>query len=69
MVIWPSAASGDQLSDMANLAWAKNAVLVAAERELEWEARVATAPSKCPDKRGVFGTTASPVAQTVKKIA
>jgi hypothetical protein len=54
---------------MANLAWAKNAVLVAAERELEWEARVATAPSKCPEKRGVFGTAASPVVQTTRKIA
>src|SRR5262249_9787457 len=66
--MWRSVLSGGH-SDMANLAWAKNAVLVAAERELEWEARVATAPSKCPEKRGVFGTAASPVAQTVKKIA
>jgi hypothetical protein len=26
-------------SDLANISWAKNAVLGAAERELEWEAR------------------------------
>ena len=37
--MWRSVKSNRQLSDMANLSWAKNAVLVAAERELEWEAR------------------------------
>src|SRR5215831_10462522 len=37
--MWRSTLSGGRLSDMANLAWAKNAVLVAAERELEWEDR------------------------------
>ena len=37
--MWRSTLSGGRLSDMANLAWAKNAVLAAAERELEWEAR------------------------------
>ena len=59
--MWRSTLSGGRLSDMANLAWAKNAVLVAAEREMEYEARVAIAPPKCPEKRGVFGTTASPM--------
>jgi len=56
---------------MANLAWAKNAVLIAAERELEWEERqrAANYPSKCPEKRGVFEDAASPVAQTTRKIA
>jgi hypothetical protein len=59
--MWRSILSGGRLSDMANLAWAKNAVLVAAEREMEYEARVANAPPKCPEKRGVFEDTAAPV--------
>jgi hypothetical protein len=37
--MWRSAMPEGRPSDMANLAWAKNAVLVRAERELEWEAR------------------------------
>ena len=37
--MWHSVLSGGRLSDMANLAWAKNAVLVAAEIELEYEER------------------------------
>ena len=66
-----STLSGGGLSDMANLAWAKNAVLAAAERELEWEARkrAAIAPPKCPEKRGVFESAASPVAKTVEGVA
>ena len=66
-----SSLSGGRLSDMANLAWAKNAVLVAAERELEWEEhqRAANHPSKCPENRGVFEDAASPVAQTNERIA
>jgi hypothetical protein len=38
------------LSDMANLSWAKNAVLAVSERELEFEARdiAAIDPLKCP---------------------
>ena len=48
--MWRSVKSNRQLSDMANLSWAKNAVLVAAERELEFEARdiAAIDPRKCP---------------------
>ena len=63
--MWRSRLSGGQLSDMANLAWAKNAVLVAAELELEWEERqrAANHPSKCPENRGVFEDAASPAAQ------
>ena len=62
--MWRSTLSGGRLRDMANLAWAKNAVLAAAERELEWEAcqRAAIAPSKCPEKRGVFEGSAPPIA-------
>ena len=51
------ALSGGRLSDMANLSWAKNAVLEAAIRELEYEARGtrrhrAINPPKCPVKGG-----------------
>ena len=48
-------------SDTANLSWAKNAVLVAAERELEFEARqqCAIRPRKCPEKGGVFSDASS----------
>ena len=62
--MWRSTLSGGRLSDMANLAWAKNAVLAAAERELEWEARqrAAIAASKCPEKRNVFEGSAPPIA-------
>jgi hypothetical protein len=69
--MWRSTLSGGRLSDMANLAWAKNAVLMATERELEWEdrQRAAIAPPKCSEKRGVFESAASPVAKTVEGIA
>src|SRR6516165_5745939 len=64
---WPgmfrSVLSSGGLSDMANLAWAKNAVLSAAVRELEWEARhnTATDPRKTQQNGGVFRDAASPV--------
>jgi hypothetical protein len=69
--VWRSVLSGGRLSDRANLAWAKNAVLMAAERELEWEhrQRTAIAPRKSPEKRGVFESAASPVAKTVEGVA
>jgi hypothetical protein len=35
--MWRSKLCRGRLSDMANLAWAKNAVLEAAIREIEWE--------------------------------
>jgi hypothetical protein len=60
--MYRSVLSGGRLSDMANLAWAKNAVLVAAEREMEYEARVAIGLAKCPEKRGVFQAAAPPIA-------
>jgi len=68
--MWRSRLSGDRLSDRANLAWAKNAVLAAAERELDWEShqRLRKPPSKCPEKRGVFESAASPVAKTVEVV-
>jgi len=63
--MWRSMLSDRRLSDIANLAWAKNAVLAAAERELEWEARqrAAITPPKCPEKGGVFEGSAPPIAQ------
>ena len=63
--MWRSRLSGGGLSDMANLAWAKNAILVAAERELEWEDRqqAAITRSKCPENRGVFEGAALPVSR------
>jgi hypothetical protein len=44
---------------MANLSWARNAVMEAAIREIEWEALQATDPRKCPEKGGVFPPTSS----------
>jgi hypothetical protein len=69
--VWRSVLSGGRLSDRANLAWAKNAVLMAAERELEWEGRqrAAIVSPKCQEKRGVFKSAASPVAKTVEGVA
>lgn len=54
--MWRCVLSGGRLSDMANLSWARNAVMEAAVRELVFEARQgpATDPSNCPEKRGVF---------------
>jgi hypothetical protein len=66
--MWRSTLSGGRLSDMANLAWAKNAVLVAAERELDYEAK-GNAPSICPENRGVFGHAASPMRQNATEAA
>ena len=59
--MWRCVLSGGRVSDMANLSWAKNAVLEAAVRELQYEARqnAATDPSKCPENEGVFGGGAS----------
>lgn len=61
--MWRSVKFRGQLSDMSNLSWAKNAVLVAAERELEFEDRQRRAIDlqKCPEKRGVSGKQSSPV--------
>ena len=54
--MYRSVLSRGRLSDMASLSWAKNAVLVAAERELEFEhrSRPTNDPSKCPEKGGVL---------------
>jgi hypothetical protein len=54
--MWRPVLTGGHIGNMANITWAKHAVLEAAVRELEWEGRRnrATDPSKCPEKRGVF---------------
>jgi hypothetical protein len=69
--VWRSVLYGGRLSDKANLAWAKNAVLIAAERELEWEGRqrAAIVSPKSPQKRGVFESAPSPVTKTVEGVA
>jgi hypothetical protein len=62
--MWRSKKPDGTLSDHANISWAKNAVLLVAERELEFEnrERCATDPPKCPENGGVFRGSASSVA-------
>jgi hypothetical protein len=64
--MWRSIKSCGQLSDMSNLSWAKNALLIAAERELEFEdrARRATDNSKRPENGGIFRPRSRPFAKT-----
>jgi hypothetical protein len=54
--MWRSLLSGGRLSDMANLSWAKDSVLAAGERELEFG--VQSTPQNA-QKRGVFQRTQS----------
>ena len=63
--MWRSVKSYGQPSDMANLSWAKNAVLLAAERELEFEGRQrrATDPPNCPVNGDLFAGSSTPVRQ------
>ena len=63
--MWRSIKSRGGLSDMANLSHAKNAVLLAAERELEFEDRQRRAndPGKAQQNGGVFESTAPSVAR------
>jgi hypothetical protein len=63
--MWRSLKTRGQLSDMCNLSHAKNAVLVAAEREIEFEnrRRCATDPPNCPENEGVFPGSSSLVRQ------
>jgi endogenous inhibitor of DNA gyrase (YacG/DUF329 family) len=56
--MWRSILSAGRLSDMANLSWTRNAVLEVARRELAYELRPATTPSKCPETGGVFESAA-----------
>jgi hypothetical protein len=63
--MWRSVKPCGQLSDMANLSWAKNAVLIAAERELDFEDRQrrATDPSNCPVNGDLFAGSSTLVRQ------
>jgi hypothetical protein len=59
--MWRCVLSGGRLSDMANLSWARNAVLEAAVREIEWGVRqqAATDPPFIRDSGAVFQRTSS----------
>jgi hypothetical protein len=61
--MWRVVLSGGRLSDMANLSWARNAVLDAAVRELQWEVRHRPArdPPITRDSGGVFPDKSSVV--------
>jgi hypothetical protein len=54
------ALSRGRVSDMANLSWAKDAVMAAAIRELAYERR-SSDPSKYPENRGSFPAPSPPV--------
>ena len=69
--MWRSVKSDGQLSDLANLSWAKNAVLSAAERELEWESRHRSAitPSKSQQIAPVFESKSPPMRFSVSRVS
>jgi hypothetical protein len=58
--MWRVVLHDGRLSDMANLSWARNAVLEAATRELAYEARRGD-PSITRELGGVFGDGSPPV--------
>jgi hypothetical protein len=57
--MWRSILSGDRLSDMANLSWARNVVLEAAVREIEWDQQAAQDPTFIRDSGAVFQAASS----------
>jgi hypothetical protein len=61
--MWQSKKPDGSQSDIANISWSKNAVLTAAERELEFEDRQRRAidPANCPENGGVSDGSRSPV--------
>jgi hypothetical protein len=69
--MWRSTKSGGRMSGMANLSWAKNAVLEEAIRELEWEAhqRCAITPSKSQQIVPVFESRSSPMRFSVSGVS
>jgi hypothetical protein len=67
--MWRSVLSGGRLSDMANLAWSKNAVLLAAEREMDWEQRTAIASPKSQENELAFGQPSPSIAQIEEREA
>jgi hypothetical protein len=58
--MWRSVMPNGSLSDMANIAWAKHAVIMQACRELEYE-QATRHPQKCPEKWGVPEAAAPPM--------
>jgi len=48
--MWRAPLSGGRLSDMANLSWARNAVMEAAIREIEWRPDKLQIPPQIPNK-------------------
>jgi hypothetical protein len=69
--MWRSLKSDGQLSDMSNLSWAKNALLLAAQRDLEWEGRQqrAITPSKSQQIAPVFESRSSPMRFSVSGVS
>src|SRR5262245_12149712 len=66
--MWRIVLSGGRLSDMANQSWARNAVLEAASRELEFEARQQASrdPSFTRDSGAVFESKSAVVRLTAE---
>src|SRR5262249_47318855 len=69
--MWRSVKSDGRLSDLGNLSWAKNAVLVAAERELEWEDpnHRAITPSKSQQIAPDLESRSSPMRFSVSRVS
>ena len=69
--MWRSPKSDGRMGDVANLSWAKNAVLEQAVRELEWEARhrPAITPSKSQQIGPVFESRSSPMRFSVSGVS
>jgi hypothetical protein len=59
--MWRSIMPNRRLSGMANLPWAKAAVLASAEREIEYAARSANRHAFTEENEGVFAQGPSPV--------
>jgi len=64
--MWRSTKSRGEYSDIGNLSWSKNAVLVGAELELAFEhrQRAAIDPRKCLENGGLFRPRARPLSKT-----
>jgi hypothetical protein len=69
--MWRSVKSDGRLSDLGNLSWAKNAVLIAAQRELEWEDpnRRAITLSKSQQIAPVFESKSSPMRFSASEVS
>ena len=57
--MWRSIMPDGRLSDMASLSWARNAVLVSAEREIEYAVEACKSTLVFPGKRGCFSAGAA----------